>query len=69
MDIISVLCITYLILSSTIGAWWMASMDVSEEKDHITLFVILCNILPAVLFSWILFPLVLANKIKIKKFK
>jgi hypothetical protein len=60
----------YIGLSSTLGAWWLASQDVEkEEDDKITLFDVVGNIFAAVLFGWILFPTLILMMIKIKKIK
>lgn len=60
----------YIGLSSTLGSWWLASQDVEkEEDDKITLFDVVGNIFPAVLFGWILFPMLILMMIKIKKLK
>lgn len=56
---------TYVILASTVGAWWFAGGD----KKDITLLDLIACILPSILFVWMLVPFSLLDKIKIKKFK
>lgn len=62
-----IILITYVVLASTIGAWWLASNDV--HKKEITLFDIIGNIVPAVMFIWFFYPLYVLDKIKFKKLK
>jgi len=62
-----IILITYVVLASTIGAWWLASNDV--HKKEITLLDLIACILPSILFIWMLLPLSLLGRIKIKKFK
>jgi hypothetical protein len=58
---------TYVILASTVGAWWFASNSV--YKKEITLLEVVGNILPSLLFIWLLYPLHILECIKIKKLK
>ena len=60
-----IILITYIVLASTVGAWWLAGGD----KKEITLFDVLGNILPSILVIWMLVPFSLLDRIKIKKFK
>ena len=62
-----IILITYVVLASTIGAWWLASNDI--HKKEITLFDIIGNIVPAVMFIWFFYPLYVLDKIKFKKLK
>lgn len=59
----------YICLSSTFGAWWLASNKLDDEGEDITLFDIVGNILPAIIFCWFLVPLTLLMMIKVKKLK
>lgn len=60
-----IVLITYIVLASTVGAWWLAG----GGKKEITLLDLVAYILPSILFIWILLPLSLLDRIKIKKFK
>ena len=60
-----IILITYVILASTIGAWWLASNDI--HKKEITLLDVVGNIVPAVMCIWLLYPSHLLERIKIKK--
>ena len=62
-----IILITYVVLASTIGAWWLASNDI--HKKEITLFDIIGNIVPSVMFIWFFYPLYVLDKIKFKKLK
>ncbi len=61
-----ILLITYVILSSTVGAWWLASLDIT--KDEIDLLDVLRLVIPAVMACWFIVPIYLLSKIKIKRF-
>jgi hypothetical protein len=60
-----IILITYVILASTVGAWWLAGGD----KKEITLLDLMACILPSILLVWMLVPFSLLDRIKIKKFK
>ena len=62
-----IILITYVVLASTIGAWWLASNDI--HKKEITLFDIIGNIVPSIMFIWFFYPLYVLDKIKFKKLK
>ena len=62
-----IILITYVVLASTIGAWWLASNDV--HKKEITVFDIIGNIIPSVMFIWFFYPLYVLDNIKFKKLK
>ena len=62
-----IILITYVVLASTIGAWWLASNDV--HKKEITVFDIIGNIVPAVMFIWFFYPLYVLDNIKFKKLR
>lgn len=55
----------YLALSGTIGAWWLASQDVT--KDEIDMLDVAMCIIPAIMMCWLLIPIYILSKIKIKK--
>ena len=57
--------IVYIVLASTVGAWWLAGGD----KKEITLLDVVSWILPSILFIWLILTASLLDKIKIKKFK
>lgn len=58
---------TYVVLASTIGAWWLASNSI--HKKEITLLDVVGNILPSLLLIWLFYPLYILECIKIKKLK
>jgi hypothetical protein len=60
-----IILITYVILASTVGAWWFAGGD----KKDITLLDLVACILPSILSIWLILPLSFLDRIKIKKFK
>jgi hypothetical protein len=62
-----ILLIIYIALSGTLGAWWLASLDIT--KDEIDLLDVLRLVIPAVMTCWFIVPIYLLNNIKIKKFK
>lgn len=62
-----IILITYVVLASTIGAWWLASNDI--HKKEITLFDIIGNIVPSIMFIWFFYPLYVLDKIKFKKLR
>lgn len=62
-----IILITYVVLASTIGAWWLASNDI--HKKEITLFDIVGNIVPSIMFIWFFYPLYVLDNIKFKKLK
>ena len=57
--------IVYILLAGTLGAWWLAGGD----KKEITLLDLIAWVLPSILSIWLILPLSLLDKIKIKKFK
>ena len=57
--------IVYIVLAGTLGAWWLAGGD----KKEITLLDLIAWVLPSILSIWLILPLSLLDKIKIKKFK
>ena len=63
--IAQIFLIVYIVLASTVGAWWLAGGD----KKEITLLDVVSWILPSILAIWLILPLSLLDKIKIKKFK
>lgn len=62
-----IILITYVVLASTIGAWWLSSNDI--HKKEITLFDIIGNIVPSIMFIWFFYPLYVLDKIKFKKLR
>jgi hypothetical protein len=60
-----IILITYTILASTLGAWWLAGGD----KKEITLLDLIACILPSILLIWLILTASLLDCIKIKKFK
>jgi hypothetical protein len=60
-----IILITYIVLASTVGAWWLAGGD----KKEITLLDLIAWVLPSILFIWLILTASLLDKIKIKKFK
>ncbi len=62
-----IILITYLVLSSTLGAWWMANIRKGKKLD-ITLMDVAASILPAILFGW-LYVFVQLDKVVLKKGK
>jgi hypothetical protein len=63
--IAQIFLIVYIVLASTVGAWWLAGGD----KKEITLLDLIACILPSILLVWMLVPFSLLDRIKIKKFK
>ena len=61
-----IILITYVILASTVGAWWLAKGGV---RDEVSLLDLIAWVLPSILLIWLLLPLSLLDRIKIKKFK
>ena len=64
---INIILIIYLILASTFGAYWLAKEDQVCKNEDITLFHIIGNVVPAVLFSWIILFFELTTRVVIKK--
>ena len=64
-----ILLTLYIALSGTIGAWWMASDRQSDDEEKVSLFDIAGHILPAIIFCWLIIPMSILERIKIKKFK
>lgn len=62
-----IILMVYIALASTLGAWWLASNDI--HKKEITLFDIIGNIVPSIMFIWFFYPLYVLDKIKFKKLK
>ena len=63
--ILQIILIIYIVLAGTVGAWWLAG----GGRNEITLLDLIACILPSILLIWILLPLSLLDRIKIKKFK
>ena len=63
--IAQIFLIIYIVLAGTLGAWWLAGGD----KKEITLLDLIAWVLPSILAIWLILPLSLLDKIKIKKFK
>lgn len=59
----------YIILASTIGAYYMAKIDSRNCNENITLFHVLGNIFPSLILSWFLFFVYICNLIVINKRK
>ena len=64
-----ILLIIYIALSGTIGAWWMASDRQSDDEEKVSLFDIAGHVLPAIMLCWLMIPMYILERIKIKKFK
>lgn len=62
-----IILIVYIVLSGTVGACWLASNNI--HKKEITLVDVVGNILPALMFIWLFYPLHILDRIKIKKIK
>ena len=58
-----IILITYIILASTVGAWWLASNDI--HKKEITLLDVLGHMMPAIVICWILIPMYYLDKVKV----
>lgn len=56
--------ITYIVLASTVGAWWLAGGD----RKEITLLDLIAWVLPSILFIWLILTASLLDRIKIKRF-
>lgn len=57
--------IVYIVLTGTVGAWWLAG----GNKKEITLLDLIAWVLPSILLIWLILTASLLDKIKIKKFK
>ena len=64
-----IILMVYVALSSTLGAWWLASNSLQAKGKKISLMDILGNVLPAVMFSWLFVPMLLLDKVKVRKLK
>ena len=64
--ILQIILIIYIVLAGTLGAWWLAKGGV---RDEVSLLDLIPWILPSILLIWILLPLSLLDRVKIKKFK
>jgi hypothetical protein len=52
---------TYVILASTVGAYYMTKNDLSKRGSDVTLMDVILNIIPSLLLFWAIAPMYLIS--------